>query len=284
MANTIISFLSVIIFSSFKVDKEIEKCTKNFKRQNECIILGNGPSINDLFENQYNYLNNKDVFAVNYFCLTDYFIKIKPRFYVLLDADVFEMKFYKEYGDLPAKLLHKLNKIDWDMIVFIPSHFSKSKLIRSLINKKIKVVEINATPIPPTFEFIENSLFKLNLGMPSPQTVINAVIFIAINMKYNSINLFGVEQSWLKDLYVNENNEVNVGLPHFYGGPKKLLRHSSLINLSTFLRTQALCFDSHLRLEKYSKYLELNIINHTPNSYIDAYERKIYKKNITETL
>ena len=241
--------MSILTFSFYRAGKGIKECIEDFKGQKECVILGNGPSINELFESQYDLLFDKDVFVVNYFCLTDYFENIKPKFYTLMDPGVFEMNFSEEYGDLPSKLLKCLNKIDWDMVLFIPSQFSKSKLVKLLTNKKIKIVKINSTPILPSFDVVDHALFNLNLGMPTSETVINAVIFIAINMQYDCIHLHGVEQSWLKDLSVNEKNEVNVGLPHFYKGPKKLLRHPSLKNLSTFLRSQATCFESHLRLE-----------------------------------
>lgn len=275
--NSLISLLCVIFFSSFRVNKGINDCIARDKKHDQCIIMGNGPSINDLFNKQKDHLNDKDIFAVNYFGLTEYFDDVKPKFYVMLDPGVFEMRSYQDYGNQAKKLLVKFNKINWNMIIFVPTQHVNSNLTSLINNTNINIIPFNSTPIKNSLRVIENILFRLNLGMPLPQTVINAVIFLAINLKYKNINLYGVEQSWLKNLHVNNSNEVMVGLSHFYDGPSHLLKDQTLKTLSIFLRTQANCFESHMRLEQYSKYNGIEIINHTPNSYIDAYKRKVYE-------
>jgi hypothetical protein len=63
-----------------------------------------------------------------------------------------------------------------------------------------------------------------------------------------------------------------VGLPHFYRGSDKTRENRTL---SEFLLSQASVFSSHMRLQKYAKAQGNLIINHTPDSYIDAYERAI---------
>jgi hypothetical protein len=278
LLNTSVSVFSVLLFSSFGVNKKMSKCVKKYRKSSECVVLGNGPSITSLFEQKRNSLYGKDIFAVNYFCLTNYFDMVKPKFYVILDPDLFTDDLLGNENTRVDELIAKLNSVTWEMVIFVPVKFKNRRLTASFTNNKLIVISFNSTPIKG-LECIENLLFKLNLGMPIPMTVINAVIFLAVNLKYDIVNLYGVEQSWLKHLHVTNDNQVNVGLPHFYGGPDDLGRHSTLNTLSGFLYTQATCFASHMRTEEYSKYNGRRILNHTPGSYIDAYERAVDEQN-----
>jgi hypothetical protein len=277
--NTSVSLLSVLFFSSFRVSRVMRECERKHKKSNECVVMGNGPSITTLFEKQRSHLANKDIFAVNYFCLTDYFDLVKPKFYVMLDPAMFAVVVHGSGNRQAEELIVKFNDITWEMVVFVPAQYKKSKLTAALTNNKLSIIPFNSTPINNGIVFVENLLFKSNLGMPFPQTVINAVIFLAINLKYDIVNLYGVEQSWLQHLHVTNDNQVNVGLPHFYTGPSDLGRHSTLNTLSTFLFTQAVCFASHMRLEEYARYKGLQVLNHTPGSYIDAYKRVVDEQN-----
>ena len=272
--STFISILCVIFFSSFKAHKNIEKIQNNLEIKEECIVLGNGPSVNRIVEILQRKNLNVDIFAVNFFCLTDYFQQIKPKFYVLLDPNLFSSKKKKANSEKIEKLISSLNHANWNITVFVPYKYSDSILTKELKSKFINVCIFNSTPVD-AYSSIERLLFKLNLGMPFPQTVINAAIFLAVNLRYKFIHLFGTEQSWLKDLHVYDSNELSVNLDHFYEGDESDKNHSTLSSLSTFLKTQAICFESHMRLEKYAKKMGVKIINRTPNSYIDAYEKRI---------
>lgn len=233
--------------------------------------MGNGPSLTSLFENNLDEISDKNIFAVNCFCLTNYFELVKPSFYVLLDPMIFEESVSENAKNHINELIAILNDISWQMVLFIPSKFNHSSLLKYFKNRKLIIVPFNSTPIHGITS-LENYLFKRNFGMPMPQTVINATIFLAINMKFNIIHLYGVEQSWLKYLSVSNDNEVSVGLPHYYSGSDKTEENRTL---SEFLLSQAATFKSHMRLQKYAKYCGTRILNHTPGSYIDAYERVI---------
>lgn len=269
IGETIISILSVIFFSSFSTNKKIVNCKQKIKKSSECIIIGNGPSVNLLFEENINYINYKDVFVVNFFCLTKYFIEIKPSYYVIADPDLFSDFYNDEIKTQTNELVKVLNKITWPMILFIPVRFTKSELFNSFVNPNLQVVPFNTTPIRG-FKFFQNFFFKANLGMPIAESVIIAAIFLAINSDYNVLNLFGVEHSWLKNLSISSHNEVYVGLDHFYEASAKT---DEKRKLSYFLLSQSRLFNSHLQLQDYSKYLGKRIINRTKDSFIDAYDR-----------
>ena len=269
MLDSVVSLLSVLLFSSFKCNKTINRCRLSHKKSNECILMGNGPSLSTFLENMDEEENGKEVFAINFFCSTDYFDKVKPSYYALLDPLIFEQS--STLAPKVQELIIKFNDIFWQMVLFVPSDFRKSFLVKRLNNENLTIVPFNPIPIKG-FSGLENFIFRMNLGMPVPETVINAAIFIAINMKFERIHLYGVEQSWLKHLHVSNENEVRVGLPHFYRGSDNTRENRTL---SEFLLSQASVFSSHMRLQKYAKAQGSHILNHTPNSYIDAYERAI---------
>lgn len=264
--DTIVSVLSVLVYSSFRCNKKIKRSKSIYKKYNECIVMGNGPSLkSSLFERNFDKTSCKQVFAVNFFCITSFFYIAKPSFYVLLDPNLFN----ENLKDQTNELIKQLNLVSWPMVLFIPYRFIRFSLIKQINNRKIEVVPFNSTPVQGN-RMIENFLFKKNLGMPMPQTVINAAIFLALNMDFKIIHLYGVEQSWLKYLTVHQNNKISVGLKHFYEGSDETRENRTL---SEFLLSQVAVFKSHMRLQEYSIYLGKSIFNHTPGSYIDAFER-----------
>ena len=271
IVETIFSLLSVLFFSSFRSNNAVRQFRKRYKKFDECIVMGNGPSLSSFIENNVNETFDKDIFAVNFFCLTKYFEIIKPSFYVLLDPLLFASSVSEDVETKMNNLVLKLNSISWNMGLFIPSAFKDSLLLKRINNENIILVPFNYTPVSG-IKSVENYLYNRNLGMPLPETVINATIFLAIAMKFNIINLYGVEQSWLKYLFVNNENQVSVGLPHFYSGSDQTRENRSL---SEFLFSQARVFKSHLRLQEYAKYHGICILNYTKDSYIDAYKRGV---------
>lgn len=271
LTNSIISIISVLLFSSFRSNKMINQCSKKYKKFKDCIIMGNGPSLSSFLEKNLDELLDKNIIAVNFFSTTEYFERVRPSFYVLLDPSLFSNSLPVEFEAQIKELTSKLNSITWQMVLFIPSRFQDSLLVQQLNNNYLVVIPFNYTPISG-FKSIENYFFKRNLGMPLPETVINASIFLAISLKFKSIHLYGVEQSWLKHLTVDSENKISVGLPHFYSGSDNTAENRSL---SEFLFSQSKVFKSHMRLNEYAKHVGIQILNHTPGSYIDAYKRVI---------
>lgn len=263
-----ISLISILLFSSCSAAKMMTSISIPNKRS-ECCVLGNGPSLNDALAMSPSPFLGKDLMVVNFFLETDYFEILKPSYYIMLDNLFFSdnVDFFREERN--AKAIDRLNTINWEMILFVPIIARKSMLIKRIINYKIKIIYFNSTPISG-FRKIEYYYYDKNLGMPTAQTVINAAIFLAIKLDYKIINLYGVDQSWLKGMYVDENNIVRAGLDHFYGGSSSI---GSIPSLSNLLLTQYNAFFSHERLQVYSKEKGIKILNHTKLSYIDAYEK-----------
>ena len=174
-------------------------------------------------------------------------------------------------------MISRFNEVSWRMNLFVPARYKKSKLLNSISNELVHIVTFNNTPVKGN-QYLENILFRFNYGMPLPETVILATIFLAINHGYKYLNIHGVEQSWLKYLKVDDENRVSVALPHFDEDSGEI---SVKGTLSEFLYSQARVFQSHSRLEQYANYRGSKIVNYTPDSYIDAYERSKVNQSST---
>ena len=125
--ETIISLLSALLFSSYRVNKLFVECAEKYKKSNECIVMGNGPSLTSLLEENHGELSNKDIFVVNYFCLTSYFQSVKPNFYVLLDSNIFSDNPSGNGKTQNEELIVTLNEISWEMVLFVPEKFKNRK-------------------------------------------------------------------------------------------------------------------------------------------------------------
>ncbi len=261
--NLIVSLLSIFLFSSFACNKQIKKQREKREHKN-CILMGNGPSLPALL-NYYKDMEDKDYFAVNFMCLSDLFFQYKPSRYIILDPIYFK----EDYIEKVQKTIDVLNETDWNMTLYIPHGYRNSKFARSITNDKIEIINYNHTPIDVT-DKIDRFFFKRNLGMPWPENIIIAAIFEAINLGYEAIHLLGTEQSWLKLLRVDDNNNVTISLQHY-----TVTDVGKSEYLHTFLLSQARSFRSNVRLSVYAKSVGVDIINHTPESYLDAYRKDI---------
>ena len=101
-------------------------------------------------------------------------------------------------------------------------------------------------------------------------------------MNYSEVYIFGAEQSWVQDITVDESNNVYVGHVHFYkekGNTTQPIKNGKRenMNLSEIFGLFSITFRGYLRLKEYAKYKKVTIFNATPNSFIDAFERKSSK-------
>lgn len=267
LQDSVISMLSVLFFSSYYTNRGIKELSDK-KLCSDLYVFGNGPSLNDLLINNIDSIKERDVLVVNFFCNTEYFEILKPKYYIVIDPLFFSSNSDDNEQQNFKKFIEKLNCVSWKMSLFLPHQYRNSSLRKNVSNPNVKWIYINTTPLKG-FVKVNYFLYNRNLGMPMPQTVINAAIFMAIRLKYEKIHLFGAEQSWLKNMHVDEKNIVRSELSHFY--PANINIHAP--SLSNLLLTQYNVFYGHELLEKYAVYSGCEILNHVKNSYIDAYEK-----------
>lgn len=274
--STFVSILRMCVLSSLRVAKQSKKC-EHLKTTKSCCVLGNGPSLKDDLEHGRVRLEGNDVMCVNMFCWDPSFWVVKPRFYFLIDGALFNPITQRQIEKVDG-IIDALNNVNWDMYLMISSGtVSGSKLLRSIKNEHIKIIRINSTSVNG-FRGFRHWIYRHRLGMPHCQTVVNFAVCAAINMHYENIYLYGVDHTWTRDLYVDENNVVYDGVRHVYD--KSLSHVKKDFNFATALSNFEKMFRAHYMLEDYSKSMGVKIWNCSSDTFLDAYERKTYSENI----
>lgn len=249
---------------------------KNFKtnKTNKTLyILGNGKSLNNsnLKENEH-----VDFLVVNRHVLSENYKEIKPRYYVLADPHFFQ---HSE----GLSILKRINdETLWEMTIYLPyNKNTRYTLVSKYINNRnISIVYYNLNSFRG-FRCILHFLYTKQLSMPIVQNVLVASIMIGILLKYKTIELFGVEHTWTRYLYVDENNVVYLDNPHFFdkekekAKPLKEIQHTDEYPFYLILENYSRMFKSYWEINEWikCKKMDVKIINKTPGSFIDAFEK-----------
>lgn len=273
LTQSISSILSIILFSKHS-KYGLSYLNNKLKIFDTCCILGTGPSLKSDIKYINNRNNNIILITVNNFCNDDLFYKIKPQVHLIIDPNYFRIGKGESIKKEQEVFIEKMNKIDWEIYLITPMEFKKSAINKLIININIHFIYINTIPIEG-IKIISHFLYRLNFGMPTPQNVLIAAVFCAINCNFHKIYLFGAEHSWAKDVFVYENNKVCYVENHFYEEKDKL-REMEGFTISSFYTAISKTFKSHQLLRNYANSKNIDIINCTKGSFIDAYNRGEY--------
>jgi hypothetical protein len=169
------------------------------------------------------------------------------------------------------------------MILFVPSWWRVVKKVRQAFagSPAVSVVPFNAMEYKG-FRSVKYFLYRHNLSCPKIQNVLSAAIYTGICMKYQVIELYGVEHSWTKYLSVNEANEVCLENPHFFDKKKAEVKTWRELfdkdeKLYQILLMYADMFEAYLELGAFAELYAVEVLNCTKGSFIDAFKRKLIK-------
>ena len=246
----------------------------------EIYILGNGPSLTEFLSNDFTSYMNVDFFAVNKFCLSEAYQKIKPKYYVFADPS-----FFKDTKDESILLMQKnvmkklVDETDWEMNLFIPIQKDKQSIEAKLTNSNLKIFYYSPLTVEGP-DSVKHMLFDRGIGMPFVGNVLIASLILSIRMGYKKINIVGAEQSIHVQAYVNKTNQVCVEYDYFDGSKIEAVFWDDLDptkpqKYHEFLRHWTDTFKSYHEVESFAKYKNCKIANMTNNSYIDAFERDV---------
>ncbi len=290
--NSLISIGKILI-------KSRKTNLRSFHTHNkDIIIVGNGPSaktdlLNCLSSNPELH-NSTDIMCVNLFASQELFYQVKPNQYLFLDSAFFDFPLtvldspetlsilavkpqFLQTQVLINQTWKNIFDANWGITVHVPQLFKSSAILKFAKEKGINVVFYNYTVVKG-FESFENLIYKLGLGSPQSQNVVNTCIFHCINLKYRNIYLIGVENNFFLNFYLDENNQLHIKDNHFYEVKNKLTPQfhadGSSVTMADQMSNLYKVFTSHQRLQKYAKHCNSNVYNATKNSFIDAYQRK----------
>ncbi len=234
----------------------------------EVVVLGNGPSLRPFIEKKRAFFEGRELLAVNYAVLSDYFTALKPRYYVLADPAFFLEKSHRE------KVFSRLGQeVNWEMYLFLPVDARKNRLWQEFIpqNSRIRIHYFNMTPVDG-FTFFRHLAYRKGWGMPRPRNVLIPSIMIALRMNFSTLYVAGADHSWMREYWVNDENRVVEDLNHFYDKGQSV-RYVSPFPLHRLLESMATAFRSYHLIQKFALTQHKRIINITEGSFIDAFDR-----------
>jgi len=244
-------------------------------------ILGNGPSLNDVLESIVEEkTRDYDLIAVNKFCLSTEYEKVKPTHYIVVDPDFFSKHEEESLRQMQQNVQRVFEQeTTWRMNLFVPRNEASLTYAEYLrkTNPHIQIYFFNTLTIEGP-ELLAHKLYSSGVGMPFVGNVLVAANILAINMGYKKIELYGAEQSIHIQAYVNAQNQVCVEYDYFDGSKIEAVFWDDLDptkpqKYHQFLTHWTDTFKSYHLINAYAESKECRVINMTENSYIDAFER-----------
>lgn len=233
-------------------------------------ILCTGPSLKqDLLELMGDkQFMKEDKICVNYFFHDKLIKELKPAVYCLADPLLFRSTYIGIFNEINAL-------VDWDMKLVVPLYGKEIiKTVKSMLtNHHITLVTISAL-IYNGFESNRYKSWKIGHSVPSFVNISIMASYVALNMGYSDIYLYGVEHTFFEKMGVDDENRLYLTDNHFYGSEKRyVLRDGQQWHIKDWLYDKYLTFLEHERMCGYANYLGATIVNCTENSLIDAYIR-----------
>lgn len=210
----------------------------------------------------------EDKICVNYFFQDTVIEELKPTIYCLADPVLFKATHIGIFNEINAL-------VDWDMKLVVPLYGKEIiKTVKSMLtNHHITLVTISAL-IYNGFEVNRYKSWKIGHSVPSFVNISIMASYVALNMGYSDIYLYGVEHTFFEKMGVDDENRLYLTDTHFYGSEKRyVLCDGQQWHIKDWLYDKYLTFLEHERIRGYADYLGATIINCTKNSLIDAYLR-----------
>ena len=277
---SIVSIGKVLKNSKFFIDiKELNEST------NECIVLGNGPSLKDSIKNDFKYiLKNKKIFCVNAFAVSKEYTEIKPDYYVFADPGIWVEEPRNTVKKIREDIFNSIiEKTNWQMTIFIPIEAKDTKILNDMLerNKNLKLKGYNKVSAMG-FPFIRNFFYKHNLAIPKAQNVLIPTLILALNLGYKKIYLFGADHSWHENLVLTEDNTLCFKDVHFYDD-KEIINLIPIKDNITKENVKVhqeffafyMTFRIYFYIKEYAKTKNASIINASSRTYIDAFDRLV---------
>ncbi len=274
LQKTIISVFRILLLS--QKNPLFRKQKTNKKR---VVVLGNGPSFRKSIDDNIDFIRNNELICLNHFAITDYYVELKPSYYFAIAHDLFLDNTDVKYIHASNKLFNAIvEKTTWKLKFFITNEARSQKRWQNILrqNSNIEIIYMNLTPVEGFDRFMFKRFAKAK-GMPRPHNVMVPAIFSAINIGFKEIILLGADHSWIKELFVDQNNKVLFFDKHFYDKERKLKKfnfdENNYPKLHQILDSLSRAFESYHTLNEYANYRKVTIKNCTPDSFIDAFVR-----------
>lgn len=241
-------------------------------RNRALYILANGPSLRETIDRHASKLSEVDTLAVNFAANAPEFTVLRPKYYVLADPH-----FFNATSDVNVrKLLDNIASVSWPMTLFVDRRYRKRLNTVIKPGDNVIIETFNAVGIEG-FSSFEKIVFKTGLAMPRPRNVLIPSIMIGLRLGYRTIYISGADHSWMRDLWVDDDNSVVSGMNHFYKDSEKEVKRTvseyRSYRLHDIVYSYYIAFRSYHQIERYARSIGADIFNATRGSFIDAFRR-----------
>ncbi len=248
---------------------------------NDLVILGNGPSLKSFLENHRDFWQDKYLMAVNHFSETEFFAHVRPRLYTVSAPEYWLPDVEDDFLEKRQRIFESLAaKTGWTLDFFIPVPARKNPWWKKVLetNPHIQIHFYNTMPVEGFWSF-RNFLMDRKCGMPRPHNVIITALMNAIWSGWKTIYLIGAEHNWLKDVSIDEQNRVYLTLRYFYNEQNAqpvIIKNlgKGQRKLHEILEKFYWSFKGYHDIRRWAEPKGVRIINITPGSWIDAFERQ----------
>ena len=247
------------------------KLTTIKERKDNLVIIGNGPSVLNCMK----YIKEKencDYMVVNLFPVkNENFLSIKPKYWCSIDNCFFDMKGNR--GNDVIELKNFLEKnVNWPFILITPWGLNQNIDNKFVVERKINTNAYKGDISPIIANYMLNN--RMCIGL---MNVAVAALYAGIIMGYKRIYIYGIDMTFFKDFFVDENNHIVVYEKHFYGTKK--IDYTTLYDevkekgILRVFETNSEAFRQFKRMRQFADLVGVKIINCTPGSYVDAFVR-----------
>ena len=265
--DTLLSIVRIIILTHFKKTKQIQK------KHDKCFLFGNGPSLLTAIQKYESTFSDYDLIAVNQMAVTDLFEKYKPSIYILADPAYWYEEGYEDLFYQADELFEALTeKTNWELQLYMPYQANIQQVIGKLrTNSNIKIVFYNKTTFYG-FNKIAYFVYNRQWGMVRPQNILCPALMLLIYSKYQTIYLAGANSDWMKNIWVDEKNQLRLQDEHYYFEEQQ----NGLV-LPCSMDEQCIslyyAFNGYKEIHKYALSKKIKIYNTYKHSFIDAFEK-----------
>ena len=280
LKNLLFLISPIMLLMKIKHGIRINKITYN-KKKRKCLVIGNGPSLNNDLANIKEDRENADIFCVNAFPLTEHFFNLKPEYFVLMDTAWWREDPNKDVLLRRNNIYNRLKDVDWKLQIIVSNNADVVFVKNQICNENIEVVKTKTVNIyrplnSNAFKFYETGYFG-----PPFTNVLVFVLYIAVMAGYRDIDIYGADLSYFFLIDVDqETNKVFIKNEHFYEtGEKELLfvnegEDARGSTMHEFFQSQASTYKSHELINEFATSRGIQIYNRSSYSTIDAYPRE----------
>ena len=273
--DTVLSFLKVLIKSRFSVEIPAPQ-------RSACSILGNGPSLRQSLDNDLAFIRATETVCVNNFASSPEYALLQPMNYALLDPAFF---LYSEQNnsrkDVEKTIRCLVNLTIWPLNLFVPQSARGSYLVEQLAGKhaQVRIVYFNYTVVRG-YAWFRHFIFRRGWGMPQSQNILAASLYLAITRRFKEVYLFGADHSWHEEIRMSDTNELLMKQEHFYDKPGDIayipvydVVKKETSRMSAQFASLSKAFYSYEVLRDYAASLNVQVLNASAKSYVDAFKR-----------